>query len=141
MVLLPQPVSKTMIDASKSTGGNAMGLRSRAQLCKPLLLDSSSLEPGDANQAQGFTINLGWVQESDDATISAILNETLALIESLTKARGLYDPFLFFNDAHSTQPVIRSYGVINVQRLQATAKEYDPLRMFQYHVPGGFKLI
>lgn len=34
MVLLPQPISKTMIEASQRTMGNAMGLRSVIQLCK-----------------------------------------------------------------------------------------------------------
>ncbi len=34
MVLLPQPISKTMIEASQQTMGNTMGLRSVAQLCR-----------------------------------------------------------------------------------------------------------
>lgn len=88
----------------------------------------------------GFTINLGWVVETDDASVYAVLTETLALIEAATKARGTYVPFTFLNDAYSTQPVFRSYGTDNFRKLRATARKYDPRGMFQTQVPGGFKV-
>jgi Berberine and berberine like len=121
MVLLPQPISKTMIDAANGTAGNALGLTSRPQLW--------------------FTINIGWNFASDDSAAYAILSNTLARIEALTKSRGLYDPFAFLNDAFSTQAVARSYGAANFARLQAISKTYDPKQMFQLQVPGGFKLV
>ena len=34
IVLLPQPISMSMISASQDTGGNAIGLRPRQQLCE-----------------------------------------------------------------------------------------------------------
>ena len=64
----------------------------------------------------------------------------LAKVENLTKSRSLYDPFVFLNDAFTTQPVMHHYGEANLKRLQHVSKVYDPDRMFQYQVPGGFKL-
>ena len=64
----------------------------------------------------------------------------LEKIEDLIRSRNLYDPFVFLNDAFTTQPVIRKYGKANLERMQDVSKAYDPRGMFQYQVPGGFKL-
>lgn len=64
----------------------------------------------------------------------------LEKMEDLTKSRNLYDPFVFLNDAFTTQPVIRNYGEANLERMLDVSKAYDPSGMFQYQVPGGFKL-
>ena len=88
----------------------------------------------------GVSLNLGWSLQSDDARIPPILDETVALIEILTKERGLYDPFTFLNDASSTQPVFHNYGETSLEKLKSAAVKYDPQGMFQKQVPGGFKL-
>ncbi len=88
----------------------------------------------------GFTINIGWNFQSDDAVVYSVLKKALEKIEALTKERGVYDPFIFLNDAYATQPVLRSYGATNLQRLNAVSKAYDLMGMFQRQVPGGFKL-
>jgi hypothetical protein len=90
--------------------------------------------------AKGFTINIGWNFQSDDAKVHSVLHKALDKIETMTKARDLYDPFIFLNDAYSTQPVLRSYGATHFQRLNAVSKAYDATGMFQHQVPGGFKL-
>lgn len=89
----------------------------------------------------GLNINIGWTFASDDAKVNAVLLDTLEKIEVLTKARNLYDPFIFLNDALSTQSVLRSYGDANFEKLQTVSHIYDPTAMFQYQVPGGFKLV
>jgi len=119
--LMPQPISTSMIDASKSTGGNAMGLKSRPQLW--------------------FTVNIGWNYAADDAKAIAIAAATMAKIESITKSRGLYDPFIFLNDAAAAQKAIRSYGPENFSKMGQVSKKYDPYSMFQTQVPGGFKIV
>lgn len=90
--------------------------------------------------ALGFTINIGWNFASDDAKAYSLMTLILEKVENLTKSRSLYDPFVFLNDAFTTQPVIHRYGEVNLERLQNVSKVYDPGRMFQYQVPGGFKL-
>ena len=90
--------------------------------------------------ALGFTINIGWNLASDDAKAYSLMTLILEKVEDLTKSPNLYDPFVFLNDAFTTQPVIHRYGEANLERLQHVSKVYDPGRMFQYQVPDGFKL-
>ncbi|KAL8704810.1 MAG: hypothetical protein Q9201_002042 [Fulgogasparrea decipioides] len=119
-VLIPQPISKTMIDVAKRTGGRPQGLRSRAQLW--------------------MNMSWGWNLAKDDAYVYALIKETYEKVDALTKQRGLYDPYIFLNDAFPDQKVLRSYGADKFNRMVAVSKKYDPRGMFQTQVPGGFKL-
>ncbi|KAH7115001.1 bifunctional solanapyrone synthase [Dendryphion nanum] len=119
--LMPQPISTSMIDVSKTTGGNALGLKSKPQLW--------------------FTVNIGWNFASDDAKAIAIATASMAKIEAITKSRGLYDPFIFLNDGGPNQKVIRSYGAENFAKMKKVSAAYDPRGMFQTQVPGGFKIV
>ncbi|KAG6991367.1 bifunctional solanapyrone synthase [Physcia stellaris] len=120
LVLLPQPISKSMITAASSTGGNPMGITPKEQMW--------------------LSLNLGWTKQSDDDKVPNIMDETIALIENLTETRGVYDPFKFLNDASPTQPVFHSYGERNLEKLKTAARKYDPHGMFEKQVPGGFKI-
>lgn len=91
-------------------------------------------------RSAGFCINIGWNSAADDDAVSQILLETLAQINALTQARDLYDPFIFLNDAHSTQLPLESYGPSSYAKLDAVSLEVDPDRVFQLRLPGGFKL-
>lgn len=119
-VIIPQPISKSMVDVALTTGGRPQGLQSRAQLW--------------------MNMSWGWNLASDDEYVYALIQETYNMVDALTKSRGLYDPYLFLNDAFPTQKVLRSYGEENFAKMQAVSKKYDPSRMFQDQVPGGFKL-
>ncbi|KAI4241491.1 MAG: hypothetical protein LQ352_007433 [Teloschistes flavicans] len=119
-VLIPQPISKTMVDTAKRTGGRPQGLRSRAQLW--------------------MNMSWGWNLAKDDAYVYALIKETYEKVDALTKQRGLYDPYIFLNDAFPQQKVLRSYGAESFNRMLAVSKKYDPRGMFQTQVPGGFKL-
>jgi hypothetical protein len=90
--------------------------------------------------AIGFCINLGWNFASDDAAVGKILMDTLRAIDVLTKQRGLYDRFIFANDAYSTQDPLRSYGMNILRKMRGAANKYDPQGIFQTQVPGGFKV-
>lgn len=119
--LMPQPISANMIDASKATGGNALGLKPRPQLW--------------------FTVNIGWNNAADDAKAVSIATASVAKIEAITKSRGLYDPFVFLNDAGASQKVIHSYGSASFAKMKKVSVKYDPNGMFQKQVPGGFKIV
>ncbi|KAL9012925.1 MAG: hypothetical protein Q9173_002346 [Seirophora scorigena] len=119
-VLIPQPISKSMIDVAQHTGGRPQGLKPRAQLW--------------------MNMSWGWNLAKDDAYVYALIKETYKKVDQLTKSRGLYDPYVFLNDAFPDQKVLRSYGEDNFQRLVQVSKKYDPTQMFQKQVPGGFKL-
>lgn len=119
-VLIPQPISKTMIDAASTTGGRPQTLVSRAQLW--------------------MNMSWGWNLASDDAYVYNLIQETYEMVINLTKQRGLWDPYIFLNDAFMTQKVLSSYGADSFAKMKAVSAKYDPHGMFQTQVPGGFKL-
>ena len=119
-VLIPQPISKTMVDAALTTGGRPQTLVSRPQLW--------------------MNMSWGWNLASDDAYVYNLIQETYEMVIDLTKKRGLWDPYIFLNDAFETQKVLRSYGTDSFEKMKAVSAKYDPHGMFQTQVPGGFKL-
>ena len=119
-VLIPQPISKTMVDAALTTGGRPQTLVSRAQLW--------------------MNMSWGWNLASDDAYVYKLIQETYEMVIDLTKQRGLWDPYIFLNDTFMTQNVLRSYGTDSFAKMKAVSAKYDPHGMFQTQVPGGFKL-
>jgi hypothetical protein len=61
-------------------------------------------------------------------------------IEDLVADAGLAHPFLYANWAAWWQDPIRGYGEESVRYLQRMSRKYDPGRVFQERVSGGFKL-
>ena len=81
-----------------------------------------------------------WASEADDKyTLAAIENIYNRSVAS-AKEKGLYDPYVYLNDAGPDQDVFQGYGPGRLQRLREIAKKYDPEGVFQTLVPGGFKL-
>ncbi|KAI0478373.1 oxidase/Diels-Alderase [Xylariaceae sp. FL0804] len=115
-----QPISKSMVEASASLGATPMNLEPRAQLW--------------------VGINIGWTLAEDDEAIYKILTNCLEEVESYTKAQGVHSPFIFLNDAFSTQRPYPTFGGDTLEKLQAASKAYDPEGVFQKLVPGGFKV-
>lgn len=82
----------------------------------------------------------GWNLVSDDAYVYNLIQETYEMVISLAKQRGVWDPYIFLNDAFMTQKVMSSYGADSFAKMKAVSAKYDPHGMFQTQVPGGFKL-
>jgi hypothetical protein len=122
MVLMPQPISESMIEESISRGENPM---TQNLVKKPQMW---------------FCINMGWNLESDDVRVGEIMMDTLKRIETLTKGRSLYHEFIFPNDAYTTQDPLRSFGMNTYRKLQRISRTVDPEGIFQHRLPGGFKL-
>jgi hypothetical protein len=122
MVLMPQPISESMIQESNSREESPMtqNLVKRPQMW--------------------FCINMGWNLESDDQRVGEILMETLKRIETLTEERCLYHEFVFPNDAYAAQDPLRSFGVNVYRKLKRISRTVDPEGIFQQRIPGGFKL-
>jgi hypothetical protein len=58
----------------------------------------------------------------------------------LLQKAGLYLTFKYLNYADISQDPFSSYGKANKARLRAVSERYDPKKVFQKGVPGGFKL-
>ncbi|KAI1368143.1 putative FAD-binding oxidoreductase [Xylaria arbuscula] len=115
-----QPISTSAIAAGDARGGNALGL-------------------AYTNQTW-FVIDIGWWDAEDDTVANEAAANLVARVESAAKSSGHYVDYIFMNDAAVTQDVIGHYGIGNVARLRAVQRRYDPLKVFQKLVPGGFKL-
>ncbi|KAI3047264.1 hypothetical protein CBS147352_6895 [Aspergillus niger] len=120
--LVWQVISTNTMEHMAKNGGNALGLDPKDG---PLLL-----------------INLAfmWDDEADDAAVMAVLGRITQKALSAAQARGLGSRYLYMNYASQYQSVVPSYGTANQARLQAVAKKYDPLQVFQNLQPGYFKL-
>lgn len=85
-------------------------------------------------------VYVDWSNPNDDQIVKAFLTSTIAEIEEQTKAKGLYYPFKWLNDAGIGENPISSYGYgASLSKLRAISKKYDPNGVFQKLVPG-FKL-
>ncbi|KAI5857351.1 hypothetical protein GGS23DRAFT_345442 [Durotheca rogersii] len=118
-----EPVVQSIIDRTKATGGNVLGLE--------------VLPP------QGLTLGFlsaSFAKAEDYPAVSAAADKLLASVISATKKRGAYHPYIDLNHAKASQQPFKGYGSANYEFLKSTAKKYDPGRVFQTLVPGGFKL-
>ena len=68
--------------------------------------------------------------------------ETIAQMRTATKALGVWDPFHYMGDSAGFQipGFYDGYGDGNAGKLLAISRKYDPQRIFQRLMPGGFKL-
>ena len=120
MALAIQPISASVGHTGHLRGGNALGLQATAQTW--------------------FTLDISYYSAADDEAAHNATRGVLARIENATRRDGKYLPYQFMNDASFDQDVIEHYGVENVRRLKTVQDCYDPDRVFQTLVPGGFKL-
>lgn len=65
---------------------------------------------------------------------------TTRKIEEATREAGLYDAFNYMGDAAGFQNIYPGYGKENEARLREVSRAYDPERVFQRLMPGGFKI-
>jgi len=115
-----QPISASLVLAGQDRGGNVFGLPA-------------------VNQTW-FVLDAGWWLPSEDHPGH---NATLDVQESIWDAaveRGLEVEYIFSNDASYSQAVLQSYGSENVAKMKDVQACYDPQKVFQRLVPGGFKL-
>lgn len=119
-----QPLPDIWLNASQhvNPSGNALGL----------------------DQSKGpYVAWVGIVMWNDSRYDTAVANwvaEVTDAIDEMTKAKGLYDPFKYMNDAAGFQEVFTGYGADNREKLLAISRKYDPWRVFQTLMPGGFKV-
>ena len=101
-------------------GGNALGLQ-------------------NVNQTW-FVLDVGWWHPSDDDVVHNATRAIHDRIRQEAKSEGKLLEYIFMNDASYDQDVIKHYGAKNVKQLREVQRKYDPKRVFQNLVSGGFKL-
>ena len=121
--LTMQPLPPAITSKSALTGGNSLGLDPAKG---PLVL---------------LQLPIWWEDTSDDVLIETVSRNLVNDIDNEAKARGLHSDFIYLNYATKGQDPIAGYGIESIQNLSAASYKYDPSRMFQRQVPGGFKLL
>ncbi|PBP17938.1 putative fad binding domain-containing protein [Diplocarpon rosae] len=118
-----QPIGKLWMDATAAAGGNALGL------------DPSKIYIAWAEVVE-------WIGADYDATCLDWVRATTAAIQAATQAAGLYSSFTYMGDAASfqTDGFYAGYGAVNQAELLRISRKYDPSRLFQTLMPGGFKI-
>lgn len=61
-------------------------------------------------------------------------------ISEYAKSIAADNPWLYLNYADTAQNPLEGHGEVNVNKIRAASKKYDPNGVFQYMVPGGFKI-
>lgn len=102
--------------------------------------DAIDLDPSNGALI-AITVGSSWELSSDDAYLLDFLTSLVEIMESKTRAAGLYYPFIFLNDAGHGQRPFELYGRgTSLPRMRQIAKQYDPSGVFQSLAAGAFKL-
>lgn len=97
-------------------------------------------QSADLKHSAGWTSLIDWEGDPDYDLVRSTSIATSAKWKELATARGLYDPFIYMNDASRDQDPLSSYGANNLARLKAIAARYDPSGVFQKLQNDGFLL-
>ncbi|KAK6513872.1 hypothetical protein TWF506_008303 [Arthrobotrys conoides] len=117
-----QPITTTAVAAGVARGGNSLGLE------------------GNTKTMAIINLTHQWADPKDDTEILKSLDELLGLAIALAKAKNSYHPYYYLNYARKQDNPIGSYGTAAVNRLKGVSRFYDPCRVFQDRVSGGFKI-
>ncbi|KEP48542.1 6-hydroxy-D-nicotine oxidase [Rhizoctonia solani 123E] len=120
--ILYQPISNSMIRASEHKGGNVLGLEPAED---PLMVVSYQ-----------FT----WKRPEDDKQVYAAINQLIAKSTETAKSQNRLERYMYLNYAALDQKVIESYGPAQVDYLRVVRSKYDPDRVFEKLLRGGFKI-
>ncbi|KAI9685128.1 MAG: hypothetical protein M1822_004715 [Bathelium mastoideum] len=118
-----QPVSTNWLRYAQAAGGDAI-----------------SLDPSDGN-VFAFNLFVQWSNPADDDTVTAFATEVLTAMDNATSAANLSYPFIYLNDAAGGEQIYQYYGKgKSLPKMRSISQDYDPNGVFQYLMPGGFKI-
>ncbi|OTB07582.1 hypothetical protein M426DRAFT_268023 [Hypoxylon sp. CI-4A] len=118
-----QPLLASWAKHSAARGGNMLGLERLSDDCVNLVL---AVEVEDLQLSK----------EVAEPAVRAMFEE----VESYAKSIDKNVDFLYLNYCGGGQDPLRTYGEENVKRMKEASAKYDPARVFQKRVPGGFKI-
>ena len=80
---------------------------------------------------------------SDGAALPGLTNalkDFISIFDEITTQEGLKSNFTYLNFAAAFQNPLESYGDDQLWALKKVARRYDPKRLFQKQLVGGFKV-
>ena len=85
-------------------------------------------------------LSSSWASDTLSGEVQSVAQHALSLMEAQAAKQGRLLTFKYLNYAAPYQEPMKSYGPDNLGFLQKVARNYDPKRLFQTQLPGGFKL-
>jgi hypothetical protein len=132
-----QPIPLQITKSSTAAASNALGLNTAT---KPLVRKLTLFTHKAKLTPTVFLLTVTWSKAKDDSLIEDTVNAFFGKIDVAAGNANLRDPYIYLNYAYKDQDPISGYGAANLAKMQAISKKYDPTGLFQYNVPGGFKL-
>ncbi|KAF2803591.1 FAD-binding domain-containing protein [Mytilinidion resinicola] len=117
-----QPIPTIFTKHSVEKGGNMLGL-----------------DRFDENLVL-FQTYLAWEGAEQDDFFQSTGDWYIAQLSAYAKSIGKDNPYIYLDYAYATQKPLENYGAVNIAKIKAAAKKYDPTGVFQKLVPGGFKI-
>ncbi|KAK6496656.1 hypothetical protein TWF481_001646 [Arthrobotrys musiformis] len=117
-----EPYAASMLDASRTTGRNALGLN------------------GDNGPLMLALLTYSWFNQTESAIRTAAVKASVNRMKGYSIAAGKHVDFVYLNAAAPDQDPFRSYGNTNFQRLRNIRRKYDPRGVFSVLQAGGFRL-
>ena len=117
-----QPLPRLFTQHSLERGGNVLGL-----------------DRYEGNNII-FLLDMAWNSTKFDAQIRSLADRVLTNLTTYLHAVGALREFQYINYAFQDQDPLGGYGDAALGKIKAASKKYDPGRVFQRLVPGGFKL-
>lgn len=121
--MVTQPVLKSWADISAAKGGNVLGIENLPGDCINILIGI---------EVQSLELR----EQVGRPAVKALL----AAVKSFAKSINKDADWLYLNYCTDDQEPFATYGAENVKIIKAAAAKYDPNRVFQERVPGGFKI-
>lgn len=82
-----------------------------------------------------------WEKAEDDAAIHEFVNECEKILESALRPLGLWNDFIYLNDADQFQRPFQSYAKgKNLPRLKKIQQKYDSDHFLRDYLQHGFAL-
>ena len=87
-----------------------------------------------------YLLSVSWTNDTVSTAAYSLAQTVLQDMDNLARAQGMFRNFRYANYADPSQDVLGSYGEASVEFLKNVSAKYDPTGVFQYQVPGGFKI-
>ncbi|EOD43523.1 putative fad binding domain containing protein [Neofusicoccum parvum UCRNP2] len=117
-----QPLPALFAERSVARGGNMLGL-----------------DQSPENHIL-FMCYCGWKGAERDAAFEDAERELITSLKAFAASKGKDHPYVYLPYAYKDQKPLEGYPAVNIEKIRAAAKKYDPEGVFQTMVPGGFKI-
>jgi FAD/FMN-containing dehydrogenase len=92
-------------------------------------------------QIPAIVMTTTWDTPEDDDRVREFNKDVTAKLVSQLRAKGLYYPYTYINDAGGDQEIYHFYGGGNsLPRMRGIRRKYDPDGVFQNLLSSGFHL-